>query len=108
MGFDQTEARGKAVGQATDRGDALADFLSWLRAGVDHVRVDRRECRSTVCIDPKNSARGPEAYRHRGSQPFIASDVGGESSSVGQGPPPEVVLCDATKERPCRVRRQNG
>jgi small GTP-binding protein domain len=39
----------KAVGQGTNRGDALENFLPQIRAGVNHVCVDRRKCRSAFC-----------------------------------------------------------
>ena len=46
------EARKKAVGRRINRRDSFDDFLFGLRAGVGHLRVDRRKCHSPICIDP--------------------------------------------------------
>src|SRR4030095_10873642 len=49
-------------------GDALEDFFSRLRAGVNHVCVDRRKYRSAVLVDSKNPTRGAGANADRSSQ----------------------------------------
>ena len=71
----KSETRRKTVGQEINRGDALEDFLSHLRAGVDHVRVDRRKCRSTILHDRKDPTRSAETHWHRSSQPLTAAGV---------------------------------